>query len=35
MLRVNRQPGDGMKMDGCEGCHARKDVAAGCLGCHR
>lgn len=35
MLRVNRQPGDGMKMDDCEGCHARNGVEAGCLGCHR
>lgn len=35
MIRVNLQPSEGMKMSDCESCHAERNVAAGCLGCHR
>ena len=35
MLRVNLQPGQGMKMTDCEACHAQRGVKAGCLGCHQ
>lgn len=35
LLRVNLQPGDGMKMSDCESCHERRGVHAGCLGCHQ
>jgi hypothetical protein len=35
LLRVNLPAGDGMKMSDCEDCHAKKNVQAGCLGCHK
>jgi hypothetical protein len=35
MTRVGLKPGQGMKMSDCENCHARHNVEAGCLGCHK
>lgn len=33
--RIRSAPGDGMKMDDCERCHAERSVGASCLGCHK
>jgi menaquinone reductase, multiheme cytochrome c subunit len=33
--RLRRAPHEGMKMSDCEGCHARRSVQVGCLGCHQ
>jgi hypothetical protein len=32
--RLRRAPHEGMKMSDCEDCHRRRNVEAGCLGCH-
>jgi menaquinone reductase, multiheme cytochrome c subunit len=33
--RLRRTPHEGMKMNDCEDCHARRNVEVGCLGCHQ
>lgn len=35
MSRLQRVPGDGMKMGDCEECHERHKVEVGCIGCHQ
>jgi menaquinone reductase, multiheme cytochrome c subunit len=35
MSRLDRAPGDGMKMSDCEDCHRRRGIEVGCLGCHQ
>jgi len=35
MSRLDRPPGDGMKMSDCEDCHRRRHAEVGCLGCHK
>ncbi len=34
MSRLRRASHEGMKMSDCEGCHQRRNVEVGCLGCH-
>jgi len=33
LVRLGRH--DGMKMTDCEGCHRRRNIQVGCLGCHQ
>jgi menaquinone reductase, multiheme cytochrome c subunit len=35
IARLGRAPHDGMDMSDCEGCHRRRHVEVGCLGCHQ
>jgi len=33
--RISLEPWQGKKMTDCSGCHAHRDVAESCLGCHK
>jgi hypothetical protein len=35
IARIGLKAGEGMKMSDCESCHAKHEVEAGCLGCHK